>query len=130
LSVISKTIRRGAAKETNMRAGQWCKFAAPDFPEAHHAADGKVVAIYRPAHLDPITREFVPELLHVVDEDGHNLQAVFVELDPVTKKKLGRKLQDVRLSPADVTGLEGIGDRADIPAARLATAPPEWQPTA
>ena len=120
------------------RHGQWVKFKADrPLPMAHRTADGYCVGIFQRggrrmsavAHaVAAATGEPVPaaaagppaDVVVVVNEFGENA------IDLVRGQVAA---DEIDLAPAGLTDLRPVTDRADIPAARLAHLPADWQPT-
>lgn len=98
-----------------MRNGQWVKFMCKAPPEAHRAKDGKVVGIYANASTDPLNRSrVIPARIALVNSVGGNIR---IE---------GKRLT---VRPDEVTELEAVTSRDDIPEARIKDNP-TWNPRA
>jgi hypothetical protein len=107
----------GPASGLRYRNGQWVKFAVPDVPAAHHARDGRVVGIYVKAGVDA-TGEWAPERIMVVGPMGTNLMIVGGDGTPMS----------LAINPGMCVDLAAVTSRDDIPAPRLATMDPTWEP--
>jgi hypothetical protein len=120
------------------RNGQWVLFDAPvalaaildnphaPFKKAHKTAGGSYVGIYcRGGSGSPITINGVAVAtktvtrVEPVDEQGTKVRRVSDD---------GNHVMAAELDPHGLLNMRPLIDRNDIPAARLATYHPEWQP--
>lgn len=100
------------------RNGQWVKFSFD--PAAlvggHQAADGRFVGVFQRGGVDALGQWHV-DRVKPVDGDGLDL-----------RRLEGTQVLVAELDPAGLADLSPVLDRADVPAARLATARPGWVP--
>ena len=108
------------------RHGQWVKFKVLiNIPGAHKTDSGHYVGIFNRAgtysqisHNDGTDKAVHAPCIMLVDPDGFN----------VPKIVKGEFLGNWKFDLGDVSDLQPIADRKDIPAERLKHLPDDWQP--
>jgi hypothetical protein len=116
-----------AKRSLPFRIGQWVKFKpVQPIADAHTLPDGFVVGIYRPGRAQgritlndkPLPEQFSHERIVLVAPDGNNVP--FFD---------GQELHRALWFPPEACPqLQAVTNRSEIPAARLATAHPNWKP--